>query len=64
MDLYMYCTDFTINIANLLSISYYDVTKTNIGFTANDKILPQIVSLVCLFSSVQLFPQISPILSY
>ena len=25
MDLYMYCTDFTINIANLLSISYYDV---------------------------------------
>ena len=25
MDLYMYCTDFTINIANLFSISYYDV---------------------------------------
>ena len=25
MDLYMYCTDFTINIANRLSISYYDV---------------------------------------
>lgn len=24
-DLYMYCTDFTINIANLFSISYYDV---------------------------------------
>ena len=23
--LYVYCTDFTINIANLLSISYYDV---------------------------------------
>ena len=23
--LYVYCTDFTINIANLFSISYYDV---------------------------------------
>lgn len=25
ISLYVYCTDFTINIANLLSISYYDV---------------------------------------
>ena len=25
IDLYVYCTDFTINLANLLSISYYDV---------------------------------------
>ena len=25
MNMYVYCTDFTINIANLLSISYYDV---------------------------------------
>jgi len=24
-DLYVYCTDFTINIAKLFSISYYDV---------------------------------------
>ena len=25
IDLYVYCTDFTINLANLLLISYYDV---------------------------------------
>lgn len=25
IDVYVYCTDFIINVANLLSISYYDV---------------------------------------